>query len=235
MNHSPDSACAYVRTMLKKVPPKEQSRFVFLAPAFTLAILQKELKGSFFGYGAQNCYFEDKGPFTGENSPLVLKKMGATHGLIGHSERRQLFFEDPEMVQKKAKALIKHSLVPVICVGETWEERKKGQSFSILEKQISPLLDLKMPLFYIAYEPVWAIGSGKSASEKDIAEAQKYIQKLFLPTSLKPRFIYGGSVNTENVRALSQINGVEGFLVGGASLNAGHFLHLYQSLMNNLL
>ncbi len=230
MNHSPESARAYVRVMLEKVPPSEQNRFVFLAPAFTLPILQEELKGSSFGYGAQNCHFEDKGPFTGENSPLVLKKMGATHGLTGHSERRELFFEESLVVQKKAKALIKHSLQPVICVGENLEERKKGQTFSVLEKQISPLLDLQTSLFHIAYEPVWAIGSGKPADEKDIAEVREYIQKLFLPTGLKPRFLYGGSVNTENARALSQIDGVEGFLVGGHSLNANHFLRLYQSL-----
>ena len=258
MNMDLKTSHVYIQTMLKKVPKKEQSRFVFLAPAFLLPFLKESLKNSQFKYGGQNCHFEDNGPFTGENSPLVLKQLGATYSLVGHSERRQLFFENNTLIQKKTKALLKHNIQAIICVGETSQERAKNQTFKVLEQQITPVLKTlkqsyktsqktlllqnrphtqqqshqaqsflpqKKPL-YIAYEPVWAIGTGQSGRVKDIARVQAYIQKLFEDYGLKFYFLYGGSVNSKNIKELSKVPGINGFLVGGASLEPNTFLQV---------
>ena len=234
MNKNPESVRTYIRQITRMIKSEDQKRFVFFAPALTLFVLKEELSHSSFGWGAQNCYFKDQGAFTGENSPLVLKQMGATHCLIGHSERRQLFFEDDQLIQKKIRALLKHSLHPVICVGENAEERKKGISFQVVEKQLSGILNKeelpgRKPLSHficIAYEPIWAIGSHQPASPEQISDMQKHIQKLCQSAGTTAHFLYGGSVNKENVKSLSQIPGVDGFLVGGASLDPEKFAHL---------
>ena len=228
MNKGPDSVRQYIRQISKMVAVQDQKNFVFFAPAFTLSILAEELANSSFGYGAQNCHFEDKGAFTGENSPLVLAQMGATDCLVGHSERRQFFFESEKVIHKKVSAILKNSLQPVICVGETAEERKNGKSFNVIERQLSDILknvEFSDDIF-IAYEPVWAIGSGKSAQAEQIADMQTHIRKLCDASGQKSKFLYGGSVNQENVKELLQIPGLDGFLVGGASLDPKTFFNL---------
>ena len=268
MNMNWQKASSYVQTMLIKASLEEQSRVVFLPPAFLIPLLRNKLKHistdegakkHAFHYGGQNCHFEDQGAFTGENSPLVLKELGATYCLAGHSERRTLFLESNALVQKKTKALIKHGLKPVVCVGETKKERRAGQTFKILKQQISPILEIEPrsnKTIYIAYEPVWAIGTGHTAQAQDIAKVSAYVRQLFAdqaptdqaqaqtqaPTDQaqaqtqapkegqspwqKCLFLYGGSVNENNIRALSKIPGVDGFLLGGASLNPEKFLKL---------
>ena len=232
MNKNPNEARAYVRQMTQMLALKDQNSFVFFAPALTLSVLCEEFSSYSFGWGAQNCHFEDQGAFTGENSPRVLKQIGATHCLVGHSERRQLFLEDENLVQKKIKALLKHSLQPVICVGENAEARKKGESFQAVEKQLLDILkNVEFPDFIcIAYEPVWAIGSAQPARSEQISDMQKYIQQLCESTGKKLYFLYGGSVNGENAKEICQISGVNGFLVGVASLDPQQFFNLYSCL-----
>ena len=232
MNKNPDEARAYIRQITQMLPLKDQKQFVFFAPAFTLSVLAEELVSSSFGWGAQNCYFEGEGGFTGENSPMVLKQMGATHCLVGHSERRQLFFEDDILIKKKVQVLLKYSLRPVICVGENAEQRRKGCSLQVVEKQLSGIL--KELVFSdsacIAYEPVWAIGSDQSAQPNQIFDMQQYIRQLCESEGKQVCFLYGGSVSEKNVKELSQISGVDGFLVGGASLDPKTFLNLHMRL-----
>ena len=233
MNKNPEEVRSYLRQITRLFPSDEQDKIVFFAPAFTLSVLSEECHSTSFGWGAQNCHFEDKGAFTGENSPMVLKHMGATHCLVGHSERRQLFFENDQFVQKKVKALIKNTLQPVICVGENKVEREKGESFSVVEKQLAGILkQIDFPdSVCIAYEPVWAIGSHQPASPHQIYEMRKHIQKMCESFGKKLCFLYGGSVNRDNIKELSQIAGVNGFLVGGASLDPHNFFNLYRSLI----
>lgn len=232
MNKNPILTRQYIRQIRKLVASQDQKKFVFFAPAFTLSVLAEELASSAFGYGAQNCHFEDQGAFTGENSPLVLKQMGATHCLVGHSERRQFFFESEKIIYKKVVAVLKNSLQPVICVGEKAEERKEGKSFDVIERQLSDILQNVefSDDICIAYEPVWAIGSGKSAFPEQIADMQIHIRKLCDSSGKKLRFLYGGSVNQENVKALARIPRVDGFLVGGASLDPKNFFNLFVAL-----
>ena len=231
MNKNPEEARAYIQQITQLVPKEKQNNFIFFAPALTLSALRQECAHTSFGWGAQNCHYEDKGAFTGENSPLVLKQMGATHCLVGHSERRQFFYEDETLIQKKVKALLKHSIQPVICVGENAEERKNGNSFQVINTQLHGIL--KNIEFFnsicIAYEPVWAIGSNQPAKPEQISDMQKYIKKLCESEKKNLQFLYGGSVNEENIHTLSQISGVDGFLVGGASLDPQKFFNLSQT------
>ena len=228
MNKNPEEARSYLRQIKSWVKPEEQKHFVFFVPALTAFVLQEELKNTDFAWGAQNCHFENKGAFTGENSPLVLKQMGAGFCLVGHSERRKLFKETNEEVTKKTQALLENNLQPVVCVGETEEERKNGQAFSVVEKQLSPLFDLSFsaPL-YMAYEPVWAIGSGHVPKAEDISKMQQHIQQRAEAKGKKIHFLYGGSVDPQNIKTFSHVPKVEGFLVGGASLSAEKFFNLF--------
>lgn len=231
MNKNPEEVRSYVRQMIRLLPSEGQNKIIFFTSAFTLSALSEECRSTAFGWGAQNCHFEDKGAFTGENSPLVLKQMGATHCLVGHSERRQLFFEDDRFLQKKVKSLIKNNLQPVICVGESKLEREKGDSFAVVEKQLIDILKINFPdSVCIAYEPVWAIGSHQPAQPNQIYDMREYIQKMCESAGKQLCFLYGGSVNQENVKELSQISGINGFLVGGASLNPHEFFNLYRLL-----
>lgn len=233
MNKNPEEARSYIRQITDLFPSDELNKIVFFAPAFALSVLSEECRSSSFGWGAQNCHFEDKGAFTGENSPLVLKHMGATHCLVGHSERRQLFFEDDLLVQKKVKALIKNNLQPVICVGEHKEEREKGNSFSVVERQLAGILkQIDFPdSVCIAYEPIWAIGNHQPAQPSQIDDMRKHVQEMCESFGKKLCFLYGGSVNRSNIKELSQIAGIKGFLVGGASLDPHDFFKLYCSLV----
>ncbi len=233
MNKNPQDAQAYIHHITHLLSAQEQKQFVFFVPALTLSALTEKLSATQFGWGAQNCHFEDQGAFTGENSPLVLKQMGATHCLVGHSERRQLFLENDALIRKKVSALLKHSLQPIICVGETAEERKKGNSLLVVERQLSGILQNKgFPSSFIcvAYEPVWAIGSARPASIQQISDMQTYIQQLCESEGKKLHFLYGGSVSEKNVKELSQIPGVNGFLIGGASLDPERFFNLFQKI-----
>lgn len=206
---------------------------VVLCPPYTaLSEVSEVLIGSDIQLGAQDVYWEEEGAFTGEVSSRMLKDVGVKFVIIGHSERRQYFQETNEMVNKKIKAALGVNLVPIVCVGETLAERENDLTFKLLDDQIkNGLKDIpqtEAPEIVIAYEPVWAIGTGKTATPLQAQEAQKYIRDLLAKLYNKEvakeiRIQYGGSVKPENITELMQQPDVDGALVGGASLSVEAF------------
>ncbi|HXC96481.1 MAG TPA: triose-phosphate isomerase [Edaphobacter sp.] len=185
--------------------------------------------------GAQNMHWKDEGAFTGETSPVMLNAIGATHVLIGHSERRQYFNETDTTVNLKLKAALAHRLIPIVCVGEKLEEREADLTRSVLELQVSIALEGIDPTtsstVVFAYEPVWAIGTGRTATPEIAAEAHKIIREQ-IAKSLSPelaasiRILYGGSVKPDNAQALCCLEDIDGALVGGASLDPQSFAQI---------
>ena len=206
---------------------------VAVAPPFTaLYAVRKELDGSSIGLAAQNLYWEEKGAFTGEVSPLMLKEVGCHYVIIGHSERRQFFGETDETVNRRIKAALAQGLKVIFCIGETLKEREEGKTFPVIEKQVEGglkgLSDKEMKNMVIAYEPVWAIGTGKTATPEQAEEVHRFIrgkiEKLYSrEVSEEIRIQYGGSVTPENVKGLMNQPDIDGALVGGASLKAESF------------
>jgi triosephosphate isomerase len=204
-----------------------------VAPPFTaLYAVRKELDGSSIGLAAQNLYWEEKGAFTGEVSPLMLKEVGCHYVIIGHSERRQFFGETDETVNRRIKAALAQGLKVIFCIGETLKEREEGKTFPVIEKQVEGglkgLSDKEMKNMVIAYEPVWAIGTGKTATPEQAEEVHRSIrgkiEKLYSrEVSEEIRIQYGGSVTPENVKGLMNQPDIDGALVGGASLKAESF------------
>ena len=209
---------------------------IVVCPAFTaLSEVAELLVESNIALGAQNLFWENEGAFTGEVSAGMLKDAGAKYVIIGHSERRQYFGETNETVNKKVNAALKSSLVPIVCVGETLEQREKGDTFKVLDGHIkNGLKDLEredLLKITIAYEPVWAIGTGKTATANQAEEAHKYIRGLLAELSDKDtaglmRIQYGGSVKPENITELMQQPDIDGALVGGASLKIESFCEI---------
>ncbi len=209
---------------------------VGIAPPFTaLATVADVLRGGEIQLVAQNVHWEDKGAFTGEISPKMLRETGCTFVLIGHSERRHLFDENDQMVSKKMSALLRADLLPILCVGETLRERKKGMTRNVISRQLRAALKgvskNAIEKITVAYEPVWAIGTGLTATPDEAGHAHRWIRKvmtrLFGSTkAMRCRILYGGSVRPENAAELARASEVNGLLVGGASLKAGDFLRI---------
>jgi triosephosphate isomerase len=208
---------------------------VLIFPTFTdLYAVNNEVKGSNINIGAQNLFWEPKGAFTGEISPAMVKDTGCSYVLIGHSERRQYFGETDETVNKKTKAALAVGLIPVVCVGETLKEREENITFKIIEKQIKEglagLSAEQAATIVIAYEPVWAIGTGKPASPDQAQEVHAFARKIYgqmyADASQKVRILYGASVNPTNVSEFMKQPDIDGGLVGGASLEAESFAKL---------
>ncbi len=206
---------------------------IMIAPVFTaIDPVSKVVEGSRVGLGAQNLYWEKEGAFTGEISADMLVSAGCRYVIIGHSERRQFFGETDETVNQKISAAITANLIPVFCIGETEAERESGNTFSVLDKQVKDGLKEKvvedLDSLVIAYEPVWAIGTGKTATSDQAQETHKYIRSLIdgiFGTALADsvRILYGGSVKPANVAELMAMPDIDGALVGGASLEAESF------------
>jgi len=206
---------------------------VAVAPPFTaLFAVRKELEGSPILLAAQNLYWEEKGAFTGEVSPLMLKEVGCSYVIIGHSERRQFFGETDETVNRRIKAALAQDLKVIFCIGETLKEREEGKTFPVIERQVEGGLkgmgDKEMRNMVVAYEPVWAIGTGKTATPEQAEEVHRFIrEKLgkFYSREIteEVRIQYGGSVTPENVKRLMNQPNIDGALVGGASLKAESF------------
>jgi len=208
---------------------------VLLCPPFTsLAAVAQELAGSPVALGAQHLYPEDQGAFTGEVSPPMLAALGVSHVLVGHSERRQHFGEGDDFLRRKVQAALAHGLKPVLCVGETLEQREAGASWKdVVRGQVRAGLEgleaEALGPVTIAYEPVWAIGTGKTATPAAAQEAHGMIREALAETfgaaaAEETRILYGGSVKPDNVRELMAEADVDGALVGGASLKAETFL-----------
>jgi triosephosphate isomerase len=206
---------------------------VAVAPPFTaLDAVRKEIEGSSIRLAAQNLYWEEKGAFTGEISPPMLKEVGCQYVIIGHSERRQLFGELDETVNRRIHAALAQGLKVIFCIGETLKERDEGKTFSVIERQIEGGLKglggKEMRNMVIAYEPVWAIGTGKTATPEQAEEVHRFIreevEKLYSrQVSEEIRIQYGGSVTPENIKGLMSQPDIDGVLVGGASLKAESF------------
>jgi len=209
---------------------------VAVAPPFTaLAAAAQALQGTSISIAAQDVFWAESGAYTGEVAPRMLKDAGCRMAIVGHSERRQYFHETDESVNKKAAALMKEGLIPIVCVGETLAERKEKVTFRIVERQIREGLkgvSVKDPLLLvIAYEPVWAIGTGQTATPQQAQEVQAYIRKLLgevFSSSIAQgmRILYGGSVKPENTAELMAMEDVDGALVGGASLQIDSFCQI---------
>ena len=196
---------------------------VVIAPPFTfLEKVGKILKKS--KLGAQDLFWEDKGAFTGEVSAKELKSVGVKYVLIGHSERRHKFDETDEMIAKKMKAAVENNLISVLCVGETAEEKNAGKAREVIERQLNEGLSLvtknSAKRLFIAYEPVWAIGTGNPETPESAVATIKFIKEILNaePYNLNPKVLYGGSVNSKNLKNYLQYKEVDGALVGGASL-----------------
>ena len=207
---------------------------VALCPPFTaLPAVAEVLAGSPIGWGAQNCHWEDKGAFTGEIAPGMLAELGCRFVLLGHSERRHIFRETDEEISKKVAAALRHGLQPVLCVGETAEERRQGLTFTVVEGQLragwAGLAADEIARSVLAYEPVWAIGTGVNATPAQASEVHGYLRGLVSELASKEasqslRILYGGSVKPDNAADLTQQPDIDGALVGGASLQAQGFI-----------
>ena len=208
-------------------------RDILLAPNYTcLNRMVELLNGSNVKAAAQNMFYKDEGAFTGEVSPKMLLDIGVDTVIIGHSERRHIFHEDDELINKKVSSAISHGMNPVFCIGETLEEREAGETSGVLENQIrfglKGLKDSDIPKIVIAYEPVWAIGTGKTASLEQIQEAHRLVRDRVAELAGEDiaenlRILYGGSVKPENVKDIMSLDDVDGALVGGASLEPESF------------
>jgi triosephosphate isomerase (TIM) len=224
---------------VKKFVEKITDVRVVLAPSFTLLhSVNHTLSGSNVGLASQNFYFERKGAYTGEVSPDMLKDAGCKYAIVGHSERRQLFGETDELINKKILGALSNNISTILCVGETGKQRKSGETHNIIKSQINKALEglngQQLNEVVIAYEPVWAIGTGENATVGQAAEIHGLIRKIvaenFQENKKKPlTILYGGSVTSQNSRELLQNDEIDGALVGGASLNINSFCDIIKS------
>lgn len=211
-------------------------RDIVVAPVFTaLTSAASVLSDSNIALAAQNCYPENQGAFTGEVSPALLKDAGCRYVIVGHSERRQLFGETDAFINRKVRAVLDTGMTVILCIGETLEEREGDKTFEVLERQVREgLQDIgaaAMDGVVIAYEPVWAIGTGKTASDAQAQQAHDFIRRLIADlfdkqVAERVRIVYGGSVKPGNVDGLLRQPDIDGALVGGASLKAEDFMRI---------
>lgn len=236
LNKNSLEAKNFVAELLTLVESNEQSHFVLFPPALIAASVQQALQASEVRWGLQNCYSENQGAYTGENSAGVAKSMGASLCLIGHSERRQIFKEDNEFLSRKLQFVQSLGMVPVLCIGETLEQREQKRTNQILSEQLKVGLSQanKQQSIWVAYEPVWAIGTGKIATVEMVQEAHGFIRATLNEMGFQAGHIpllYGGSVKPDNSKELAKLKDVDGFLIGGASLEAKAFVQIYRNAL----
>jgi triosephosphate isomerase len=238
MNQAPADAEAFLRTFLDQYPRRQDRRVVFFPSAVVLSVVVQAVKQRADLYaGVQNIHWEDKGAFTGETSATLARAAGAGYALVGHSERRHVFGETEAETGKKVAAAVKAGLTPVICVGETLAQREAGDTVAVVLRQlraaVAGIEPAAIATSMVAYEPVWAIGTGKTATPADAGEVHAAIrQELVTLTGERGGavpILYGGSVTRSNVEALIAVDEVDGVLVGGASLDAEHWLAIVRS------
>ncbi len=233
MNHGPNQARAFIAAFTARFTPRDDRTVIFFPPALSLTSVVHALASrTDLGVGVQNIWTEDKGAFTGENSAPMAKDGGAGYVLVGHSERRHLFGETDEQTALKCAAALRSGLTPILCVGELLAEREAGMTLDVVRRQLNTglgsLAESTIGTIAIAYEPVWAIGTGKTATPGDASEVHAEIRRLLearagLGATQIP-ILYGGSVNAANAGALLRADGVDGLLVGGASLEVDSWL-----------
>lgn len=237
MNTNADETRKLVSELSASASKNQEVEMLVCPPFINIPGASELLKDSFVSLGAQNCYFEEKGAYTGEISILMLKAFNLEYIIIGHSERRAYFNESDDLISKKLEAILKHNLKPILCIGETLEERNAGKTFEVLKNQLD--IDLskadlsKIEDVVIAYEPVWAIGTGVSATNEQVAEAHKwireYLENNYKTEAAKIKILYGGSLNDANAKEILAIPNVNGGLIGGASLKSESFLKIYNT------
>lgn len=240
MNLNHNEAIKFIEDISYKFENKNNIR-IAICPSFTslrssIIVLEDEVAKNpniKIKIGAQNMYFEESGAFTGEVSPSMLKTLGVEYVIIGHSERRELFYEMDESVNKKLKAALNHDLKPILCVGETLKIRESGDAVGYtltqIQKDLSGISEIEIDSITIAYEPIWAIGTGKNATPQDANEMclaiRNEIKRLFGKEAAENLTIqYGGSVKSSNIKELMAMPDIDGALVGGASIKADDFL-----------
>ncbi len=237
MNKTLEEALAFANEVKENVPSKDQVESVICAPALFLGQLITTVGNNDVAIGAQNMHFEDNGAFTGEVSPVALQDIGVSHVILGHSERREMFNETDESVNKKTHAAFNHGLTPIVCVGETLEQRESNQTTELVgaqvEKALQGLSEEQVKQTVIAYEPIWAIGTGKSSTATDANEVCAHIRNVVESKFSKAaadaiRIQYGGSVKPENIKEYMGQSDIDGALVGGASLEPASFLQLLE-------
>lgn len=233
MNKTPEETMAFVKEFKTAFKPKSGREILFFPSFLSLPVFKQEFGETPIAYGAQNCYHQSSGAFTGEVAPAMLKAYGCRYALVGHSERRTLFKETNDDVAKKVKALEDAGLTALACIGETEAERAQGKTLKVVEEQLVAALsqhatDKKI---IIAYEPVWAIGTGKVATLSEIAEVHSFIRKKLVAVlgaaGETVAILYGGSVNPQNAKDIEGVDGVNGFLIGGASLKVSSLMDIY--------
>ena len=239
MNKTRDDALAFIYAINGSLPSNNKVETVICAPSILLRDLVKR-QGDNLRIGAQNMFYEEFGAYTGEISPVMLKTTGVEYVIVGHSERRSLFQETDDIVNKKVKSALAHNLKPILCIGESIEQRELGITSSVVRKQLELALNgvdvSDITNVIIAYEPIWAIGTGKTASAKDAETECKNIRNVIKEiynaiTSEEIKILYGGSMNPKNVKELVSMPNIDGGLVGGASLEPSSFLELVNSCL----
>jgi len=227
-----DETVAYLREFCALTAGVSGAEIVVAPPFTALHAAANAAKGSNVGIAAQDCYWEREGAFTGEVSTAMIKDAGAGYVIIGHSERRRLFGDTDAWVNRKAHAVLAADLTPIVCIGETLEERDSNQTLAVLDRQIDAALDGMTPAqvasLVIAYEPVWAIGTGRNATPAQAGEAHAHIRARLtaafgLEAAQACHILYGGSVKPDNIKDLMALEDVDGALVGGASLSVPSF------------
>lgn len=237
LNKNPQETYQFIKALKELIPGEKTEQVLLFPTAFSLCSAIEANTVSPIELGAQNIYWEDSGAFTGENSAKMLSEMGLSFCLVGHSERRHIFGETDQQINLKIKQLQKHRICPVICLGEVLEERKSGRTEEVITEQLELALktiDYKKE-FILAYEPVWAIGTGEVASPEQAEAAhlclrEKLTQLFSQEVAEKISILYGGSVKPDNCIEIGQKPNVNGFLIGGASLQLDSFCKIISSI-----
>ena len=238
LNHAEKEAVELVTALRSNLVDFDAVDVVVCPTFIALPVVHDVLQDSNIALGAQNAYWEDSGAFTGEVSVPLLKDIGVQYVIVGHSERRQFFGETDETMNKRIKAVLTHSLTPIACVGEVLQERESDKTFEVIEKQCAGgfkgLTAEEMKKIIIAYEPVWAIGTGKTATPDQAQEIHHYIRSLVATmynddVAQRVRIQYGGSVKPDNSAELMSQPDIDGALVGGASLKADSFSEIVKN------
>lgn len=232
--HGSQADCAKLaRQLARGLRPHRGQVEVVLAPPFTaLSVTERALRGGRVKLAAQNCHWETQGAFTGEVSAAMVRELGCGYVILGHSERRHIFFETDAMVGRKLAPVISQSMGAILCVGEALDQRQSNQTTAVIRRQLQlalkGLAKTDIANVDIAYEPVWAIGTGHNATPKQVSQVhgkiRNWLIQRFGPAGKQPRILYGGSVKPENVESLAAVDEVDGLLVGGASLKSETFL-----------
>lgn len=239
MNKTLSEAKTFMDDIKTSVPAADKVESVVCAPALFLDALQQAAEGTDVKIGAENMHYEANGAFTGENSPHALADMGVSYVILGHSERRQLFGETDEFVQQKVQAAFAHGLTPIVCVGESLDEREADKTQTVVERQVKAafqdLSEEQAAQVVIAYEPIWAIGTGRSSSAEDAnavcAFIRDVVRRLYADKIAdEVRIQYGGSVKPHNIQEYTDTSDIDGALVGGASLEADSYLKLLEAV-----